>query len=110
MPTLMPLVCAWSLNVLKLSLQDICRLLPIRVELSVGGGATELTVMLPSTARLLAQVARAPVTVRAGPFVNGSGVPSGSLNNVNVSPGARLFAPVFFTVTVPAKELLKTPL
>src|ERR1043165_2895508 len=64
----------------------------------VSGGRVVIsvpTVTLPSTARLLTQVARLPVTVTDAPFGRGW------LNNVNLSPGTRLFGPRFFTVSVP---------
>src|SRR5262245_866586 len=63
----------------------------------------ELTLMLPSTLRLLLQVAPPPVTVIASPFARGL------LNNVNLSPTARV-GPRFATVRVPAPALASTPL
>ena len=75
-------VCDWSLKTLKLSLQENCRLLSLAVvvKFSVGGAATVVTVTLPSTAKLLTQVARPPETFIEAPFGNGW------LNKVNLSP------------------------
>src|ERR1035437_2634665 len=102
MPTLRLLVCAWSL---KLPVQVNCRLLPILVKFSIGGGTTgiETTLMLPSSTRLLVQVAPPPLTVRAAPFS------TGWLNSVNLSPTARA-GPRFATVSVPVPLLFSAPL
>jgi len=58
----MRLVCDWSL---KLPVQDNCSPLPVSVKFSGGGAMIETTLMLPSTARLLAQITPAPATVSA---------------------------------------------
>src|SRR4249919_1107732 len=99
----MLLVCACSL---KPPVQENCRPpLPVWEKLSMGGPTTrsETTPMLPSTARLLVQVALAPVMVSADPFS------IGRLNRVNLSPTARA-GPRFVTPRVPAPVLVSTPL
>src|SRR5215510_3920031 len=96
------LVSDWSLKALKGSVQENTKVL-VLVLVQVNGGTVVirvLTLMLPSKARLLIQVARAPVTVTEAPFG------SGWLKSVNLSPGTRLFGPRLCTFIVPPATLL----
>src|SRR5437763_4832047 len=94
---MMLLVFAWSLKLLYGSLQANCRLVRVTLAIvSVGWVVISVpTLTLPSTARLLTQVARLPETVTDAPFG------SGWLNRTNLSPGTKLFGPRFLRVRVP---------